>query len=149
MQDNSELSRTIETLVAHVWNEVIGHGLRDRHRQCANGRCDGPGLHVAIGIEGDWSGDVHLDCPAGTARELAASFFRRPVEQISAEDIEATLLELANILGGNLKSALPGENHLLLPRVAPAAADGGQLVHEQDVSLSGWPLRLRLLERTK
>jgi chemotaxis protein CheX len=149
MQGNSDLSRTIETLVAHVWNEVIGHGLRDRQRQCAQGGCVGPAHQVAIGIDGDWCGDVQLDCPAGTARELAASFFRRPAEQISAEDIEATLLELANILGGNLKSALPGKNHLLLPRLAPVAADCGQLVHEQGVSLSGWPLQLRLFERSK
>jgi chemotaxis protein CheX len=149
MQRDPELSRTIESLVAHVWNEVIGHGLRDRQRACAPASSDGPFQNVAIGIEGDWNGDVRLHCPLGTARELAASFFRRPSEQIGPADIEATLLELANILGGNLKSALPGTNHLRLPRLGELDESAGQLVHEQGVSLNGWPLQLRLYQRSR
>lgn len=147
MPRHPEFSRTIEHLVAQVWNEVIGHGLRDRQRACAHGDCDGPSQHVVVGIDGDWNGDVHLLCPLGTARELAASFFRRPSEQIGPEEIEATLFELANILGGNLKSALPGRNGLRLPRLGTGAETAGQLVHEQGLSLSGWPLQLRMFER--
>lgn len=147
MHRDPELSRTIENLVAQVWNEVIGHGLRERRRACQHGDCDGAGQHVVIGIKGDWNGDVHLHCPLGTARELAASFFRRPIDQITGEDVEATLLEVANILGGNLKSALPGSNHLSLPRLGEQDESHGTLVHEQGVSLSGWPLQLQLFER--
>ena len=60
--------------------------------------------------------------------------------------MEATLFELVNIFGGNLKAVLPGRNELALPCRAPLELplDRAALLHEERLAFRGWPLRLQV-----
>jgi chemotaxis protein CheX len=71
------------------------------------------GSHVAI--RGAYDGDVFLHFAPELARASAAAMFKLPPDQVTAEDMRDVATELANMIGGNLKSVLPGPSRLSLP----------------------------------
>jgi hypothetical protein len=48
----------------------------------------------------------------------------RPPTVVDDEDVADALGELANVLGGNIKSVLPGESRLGLPQIGSAPPRG-------------------------
>ena len=75
-------------------------------------------LSAWVDIVGPWTGSVVLSCAPATAEALTESVLQsRPPEVIDEEDVADALGELANVLGGNIKSVLPGESKLGLPQI--------------------------------
>ncbi|MEM1096685.1 MAG: chemotaxis protein CheX [Bacteroidota bacterium] len=72
----------------------------------------------AVTIAGDWNGVVVFQCPPALARTLAGAMFGLPEADVQHADVEDALGELTNMMAGNIKSLLPGTNHLGLPVVA-------------------------------
>jgi chemotaxis protein CheX len=82
-------------------------------------------LSAWVDIVGPWTGSVVLTCAPATAEALAGSvLMTRPPTVVDEEDVADALGELANVLGGNVKSVLPGESRLGLPQVGAAPARG-------------------------
>jgi len=78
-----------------------------------------------VDITGPWSGSVVVTCAPATAAALTESvLMTRPPVVVDDEDVEDALGELANVLGGNVKSVLPGESRLGLPQIGSAPAIG-------------------------
>jgi chemotaxis protein CheX len=106
------------------------------------------GGEVTVGrveVTGAWRGWVLLACPARLARTAAAAMFERPAETLTDGEVADALGELANMVGGNLKSVLPGPSRLSMPAVTvgAAAADpvpGGALVNAVSLTCDGLPL---------
>jgi chemotaxis protein CheX len=107
-----------------------------------------PAGDVAVGrveVTGGWRGWVLLACPTRLARAAAAAMFERPAEALTDDEVADALGELANMVGGNLKSVLPGPSRLSMPAVTvgAAAADpvpGGVLVNAVSLACDGLPL---------
>lgn len=74
-------------------------------------------LVAAIQITGGWTGCVTLGLASTTARAVAAAMLQTPEADVTAADQEDTAAELVNMIGGNLKSVLPGPSSLSLPTV--------------------------------
>ena len=73
-----------------------------------------------VEVVGPWNGVVVLTCDRATAEELTRCVLRaNPPEHVQDEDVEDAFGELANVLGGNVKSLLPGPSALGLPEVGP------------------------------
>lgn len=143
-----DLARAITTLFEQVWSAALGEPLR----VAADAPCASESLErFCVSIRGDWCGAVVLSCPQGTATEFAASLLGKDRGELSAGEIEATLFELVNIFGGNLKAVLPGRNELALPCRAPLELplDRAALAHEQCLSFRGWPLRLQVFSAAR
>src|SRR4051812_2681989 len=78
-----------------------------------------------VDITGPWTGSVVLTCAPATAEALTASvLMTRPPVVVDADDVEDALGELANVLGGNIKSVLPGESRLGLPQIGSSPSQG-------------------------
>ncbi|MBA4016989.1 MAG: hypothetical protein C0483_07380 [Pirellula sp.] len=75
----------------------------------------------AISIRGGFDGEVQLTFSHELALASAAAMFRVSQDEVTSEDISDMATELANMIGGNLKSVLPGPSSLSLPRIADAA----------------------------
>src|SRR5688572_27724970 len=60
-----------------------------------------------VGVAGAWDGAVIVACSRALAKDFACVMFGIGGEQIGSEDIQDALGELANMVGGNLKSLLP------------------------------------------
>ncbi len=71
---------------------------------------------ATVGFVGEWRGAVLVRCNIPTAEALAKRLFKS--ERLSHEDVADSMGELANMIGGNLKSCLPEGVVLSVPNVA-------------------------------
>jgi chemotaxis protein CheX len=72
----------------------------------------------SVQISGDWSGVISLACPSTLAREAAALMFGVEADKATAQEIQDAWGEIVNMIGGNIKSLIPGSCQLGLPTVA-------------------------------
>ena len=72
-------------------------------------------LTGCVQISGAWEGVVVVHCSAELARQVTARMFRLTPETVSDDDMKDVLGELANMIGGNIKTLLPGPSGLSLP----------------------------------
>jgi CheY-specific phosphatase CheX len=71
---------------------------------------------ATVGFVGEWRGAVLVRCSIPTAQELAQRLFK--LQTVSEDDVADAMGELANMIGGNLKSVLPPGVILSVPNVA-------------------------------
>ena len=74
-----------------------------------------------VDVVGPWTGSVVLTTGRSTAEELSRALLRDSApEVLEDEDVEDAFGEIANVVGGNVKAALPGPSALSLPQVGNA-----------------------------
>lgn len=128
----------IATVTQEVWRafigiEVMGPVPTDDVR--LPGHTAGTVYGACIDIAGPWQGRVVLDCTPALAGAAAAQVFDVAPEGVDREMVGAVLAELANQIGGNLKSLLPPGCAISLPRTLgseeakAALTDTHQVVH--------------------
>ncbi|EMI56785.1 chemotaxis protein CheX [Rhodopirellula sallentina] len=91
-----------------------------------------------VQIQGDWVGAVEIHTPLELGRKAASAMLMVPDEDVSMEDVQDTIAELSNMVGGSIKAILPGQSTLSLPSVASGAGLDFKLanvVHTQSVGL--------------
>ena len=72
-------------------------------------------------VVGPWTGSVVLTTGRRTAEELTRALLREhSPEVLEDEDVVDAFGEIANVVGGNVKAALPGSSGLSLPDVGDA-----------------------------
>ncbi len=106
---------------------------------------------ASVSISGSWDGIVRLDFAAGLPGELAAAMFMMEPADVSEDEIADAVGELANMLGGNLKSLLPEHSRLSLLSVVLGSSvtlrvTGATLVRRVDFTCGGSALRVTLWE---
>ena len=103
-----------------------------------------------IGIDGDWQSELCIVCPASLAQKIASAMFMTEPDDLGEGEIGDAVGELVNILGGNVKGIMPGENQLSLPSILHI--DNNQIIplkcKEQEVHFlcEGEPLSVRFCE---
>ncbi len=143
----------VDQLVAGVWEQILqlpvctgdaGGSIATSHRQMA----------AFVQISGRWDGTVSLHCTQDFAAVVAAKMFNiRPNDVTPRDELDA-LGELANMIGGNLKSLLPSPSHLSLPTVIDGASysarvPGSRVVSRHHYETAGHPFSIRVMERQK
>ena len=74
-----------------------------------------------VDVVGPWTGSVVLTTGRGTAEGLSRALLREAAPDVlEYEDVEDAFGEIANVVGGNVKAALPGPSGLSLPQVGNA-----------------------------
>jgi CheY-specific phosphatase CheX len=76
-------------------------------------------LTSAVQMTGDWNGAVLMECDGRQACRFAARFLAREPsgDDVVDDDVRDVLGELANMIGGNLKSVLSRGIQLSMPSV--------------------------------
>jgi chemotaxis protein CheX len=121
-------------------------------------RADGPetegdnSLLATVQIAGEWTGSVVLALSPDIATASAAAMLQLSSQSVTNADREDVAAELANMIGGNLKSLLPGPSVLSLPTIVVGREIGLQVHNAQiieDVALraAAGVLRIRLYEK--
>lgn len=70
-----------------------------------------------VTVSGAWTGAVLVELPEGMDIALSAAMFALPVEQIGRSEVDDAVGELANMVGGGVKSLMPEPSRLSLPTV--------------------------------
>jgi chemotaxis protein CheX len=103
-----------------VWESFTGRTI-----DVADGQPQRDGGDVTVGsvtVSGEWQGSVLLACPAQLARMAASAMFDRPAGELDDREVADALGELTNMIGGNIKSLIPGPSRLSMPAVTVGAS---------------------------
>jgi chemotaxis protein CheX len=145
-----ELLATDEQIVGitqDVWSSFTGRPVDAGPEKVA---LDGDGVAVGrVTVTGGWRGHVLLACPTRLARTAAAAMFDRPADALTDDEVADALGELTNMIGGNVKSLLPGPSRLSMPAVTIGASAGGPvpggvLVNAVTLACDGLPLTVSI-----
>lgn len=99
-----------------------------------------------VEISGGWAGRVSVETTDLGAVAIASQMLDVPADDLSEADLVDAVGELANIVGGSVKSCVDGHSTLSLPAVSRAELD-----HQLELAMqvvSRWlehPLRVRVL----
>jgi chemotaxis protein CheX len=110
--------------LAEITNEVWG-SLLDPGQECpllpfpVDGASE---VSATVSVTGAWRGHVVVECSGPASRLVAATLLSVEAGVVTGEDVADALGELANVIGGNVKSLLPGPSALSLPQVTLAAS---------------------------
>ncbi|MGZ6737692.1 MAG: chemotaxis protein CheX [Mycobacteriales bacterium] len=79
-----------------------------------------PGSSVTgcVHVSGEWNGTIFLQASAEHAVAAAEAMFAADPGSLSPGEVSDALGELTNMVGGNIKSLLPGPSRLSIPTVA-------------------------------
>ena len=106
-------------------------------------------LLTSVQIAGEWTGSIVLAMSPALARASAAAMLALEPQEVGEADLRDVSAELTNMIGGNVKSLLPGPSYLSLPTII-AGSDFGLQFHNalliDDVSMhsADGSLRVRL-----
>ena len=74
-------------------------------------------LTGCIQISGAWQGAVILQSSERFARQAASQMLSLTEEDVTLADMQDVMAEITNMIGGNIKSQVPGPSYLSLPCV--------------------------------
>ncbi len=81
-------------------------------------------VSASVSMTGAWRGHVVIWTSATASRHAAAALLGVELEDVTVEDVTDGLGELANIIGGNVKSLVIGPTALSLPHVLISGESG-------------------------
>jgi hypothetical protein len=111
---------TVEAIAGETWIALVGD---DEVIVPAPGDLPADTLSAWVDITGPWTGSVVLTTGRQTAADLTRALLREAApELLDHEDVADAFGEIANVVGGNVKAALPGPSTLGLPEVGAAPA---------------------------
>jgi chemotaxis protein CheX len=110
-------------------------------------------VSASVSVTGAWRGHVVIRCTDTASRNVAGALLGLEFDDVTTEDITDALGELANIIGGNIKSLLPEPSALSLPHVLLNANGGDHFPAVTQVChlIGTWldePMSVSVLEST-
>lgn len=105
-----------------------------------------------VQITGAWRGTVILEASESLAREFASAIFQVGPDKVDQEQIESSICELTNMVGGTLKSLLPEPCRLSIPAATfgtaeTVSAPGSRLHNRVKILCAGETIMVSVLER--
>ena len=109
---------TVEAIATEAWIALVGE---DEVLVPVPGDLPADILSAWVDVVGPWTGSVVLTTGRQTAAELTRALLAEAApELLDHEDVADAFGEIANVVGGNVKAALPGPSTLGLPEVGAA-----------------------------
>jgi chemotaxis protein CheX len=133
----------LKSLVDEIWSSLLAPPPVDADLSAYVGAA----MAGYVKISGGWDGHVVVETSHDGAAAIASTLFDSPADELGADDLHDAVGELANIVGGSVKSCVEGHSTLSLPWVVSSeetvATTGGTLTVIQ-VWLDSHPLIVRV-----
>ena len=132
---------TVQSIAEDAWIALVGE---DDLLVPIPGELPDDVLSSWVDVVGPWTGTVVLTTGRQTAADLTRALLGDSApELLDHEDVADAFGEIANVVGGNVKAALPGPSALSLPETgdAPAVRNPADLCRI-DVLWRGEPLTI-------
>jgi chemotaxis protein CheX len=132
---------TVLSIVEEAWISLVGE---DEVLVPVPEELPAEVLSSWVDVVGPWTGSVVLTTGVQTAAELTRALLGSYApELLEHEDVIDAFGEIANVVGGNVKAALPGSSALSLPEVGePPAIRNPADVVRVDVLWRGQPVSI-------
>jgi len=125
----------VQAITEQVWSSFLGdeEPLLQRFTEPSeSGSVAFPAEQVwsaAVSVHGDWTGSITVELSGAVAQSLTRLMLALADEPLEDADIADAVGELVNMIGGNVKSLMPGPSALTLPVVA-----AGRAAHATDLA---------------
>ena len=132
---------TVEAIAGEAWIALVGE---DEVLVPVPAELPADSLSAWVDVVGPWTGTVVLTTGPQTAADLTRALLGDAApELLDHEDVADAFGEIANVVGGSIKAALPGPSGLSLPQVghAPLVRNDAD-VCRVDVLWRGEPLTI-------
>ena len=111
-----------------------------------------PTITASVHIAGAWTGCVAISLSQEQRPAVAAQLLAISMEEATADDEVECAAEVTNMIGGNLKSVLPGPSHLSIPSVVSGGEVGirmDEVIELENLYLASefGAIRVRLFEK--
>jgi chemotaxis protein CheX len=111
---------TVEAIANEAWTALVGE---DELLVPVASDLPADTVSAWVAVVGPWTGSVVLTAGRQTAADLTRALLGEAApELLDHEDVADAFGEIANVVGGNVKAALPGPSTLGLPQVGEAPA---------------------------
>jgi chemotaxis protein CheX len=102
-----------------------------------------------VHLSGAYTGSIMLQCSPPAARDAAAALFSIAPGDVTQTELVDAIGEIANMVGGNVKSMLPGPSALSLPSVVQGQLDvpGAQVVRQVQLAWRTQPVVVSLWQQ--
>ncbi|MBI4396257.1 MAG: chemotaxis protein CheX [Elusimicrobia bacterium] len=107
-------------------------------------------LIACIHITGAWEGSVVLECPLVLAQQMAARLFDTEPQSVPSVNVQDLLQELVNMIGGQVKTLLPGPSWLSLPLTVDRVMDtltSHTVMNQMGYDCCGEPLQVTFFKK--
>jgi chemotaxis protein CheX len=143
----------LQQFVSEVWaNHVAQHDElvpAAPHAWASSPAAAGPCWSGAVSVTGEWQGMIAVDLAVESAKALARGMLALDEsEELDPVELSDVVGEFANIVGGNVKSWMPGPSSLSLPLVAHTVLEAPSGLDPQltlDLAWRDSPVRVRVL----
>ena len=137
----------LEVITREVWTSFLDgdpSGLVARRSDMPADKITG-----CVYLTGAYTGSIMLQCSPPAARNAAAALFSIAPEAVTPSEVVDALGEIANMVGGNVKSMLPGPSALSLPSVVQGelSVPGARVVREVQLAWRAQPLFVSLWQQ--
>ncbi len=104
-----------------------------------------------VQISGTWRGAVVLQTTEGFVKRAACQMLDISEAEVTSADMEDTLSEITNMIGGNIKSQVPSPSYLSLPSVTTGhdfnfRLTGAEIVSQLPMNSHDLPLTVVICE---
>jgi len=115
-------------------------------------QCAGHVLTGCVQVTGEWEGAIVVSCSHKLAVDTTAFMFDMASEEVTSEELQDAVGELANMVGGSIKGLVPGPSRLSLPTVIDGSnyhtkIPGSEKVVEAFMSSDGEPVVVTVMQR--
>lgn len=111
-------------VVESVWLSTIGLSIEPTEDLTPPEGADARYLYGRVEIQGAWNGVATITCPTTLARQAMSIMCDVDQDTLTDDEVKDALGEVTNMIGGNVKSLVPGPSHLTLPQVGAGFDDG-------------------------
>ncbi|WP_300682345.1 chemotaxis protein CheX [Nocardioides sp.] len=139
----------VADVVAQVWSSFLGedHPLLPTYVEVGTPFDAEQAWSAAVSTTGGWDATVTVELSADLAYVVTRVMMALPtdVESVDDADVADAVGELVNMIGGNIKSLMPGPSVLSLPAVAAGRAahpSGSTEISRYDGLWRGQPVRV-------
>ena len=136
----------VEAIVEQVWSSFLGETEPLLPRPSGGAFPADDAWSAAVSISGGWDATVTVELSAPVALSLTATMLGLETSaRVEDGDVADAVGELVNMIGGNIKSLMPGPSVLSLPAVAAGRAahpSGASEVARFDGVWAGQPVRV-------
>ena len=145
----------VEQVLTQVWSSFVGEEEPLLPRLAAAGAPFevSPTWSATVTIADGWNGSVTVELSQDVAVALTRTMLCLPdAESVEDGDLADAVGELVNMVGGNIKSLLPGPSRLSLPAVAAGRAvppTDAVEVARLDGQWAGEPVRVTVHSHTE
>jgi len=137
----------LQAIAEQVWTSYLGdtEPLLPSFGPLDDAFAQGMVWSAAVSVHGGWLGTVTVEVASTVAEQLTRTMLALEATALTDADIADAVGELVNMIGGNVKSLMPGPSTLTLPVVAAgrtASPSAAAELARFDATYAGRPVRV-------